>query len=253
MRRSRSSTPAQATHVRGARAAAWPGRMARSPAMTERLMLLDSASLYFRAFFGVPDPRSAPSEPPTNAVRGFLDMIATLVEPHRPTHLVACWDNDWRPAFRVEAIPTYKTHRVDRRGSDGRSEEVPDDAHARRCRSSSTRSRRSGSPGSASTATRPTTSSARSTHRARGRACRSTSSPATATCSSWSTTPAQVRVLYTARGGVRDPDLVDQAFLRDEVRRRHRRRLRRHGRRCAATPATGCPGSPGSARRPPPR
>ncbi len=75
-------------------------------------MLLDSASLYFRAFFGVPDARDSPDLPPTNAVRGFLDMIATLVERHRPTHLAACWDNDWRPAFRVAAIPSYKSHRV---------------------------------------------------------------------------------------------------------------------------------------------
>ncbi len=77
-----------------------------------RLLLLDSASLYFRAFYGVPDQRTSPAEPPTNAVRGFLDMLATLVERHRPTHLAACWDNDWRPQFRVRAIPTYKTHRV---------------------------------------------------------------------------------------------------------------------------------------------
>ncbi|GAA2166426.1 5'-3' exonuclease [Humibacillus xanthopallidus] len=73
--------------------------------------MLDSASLYFRAFFGVPEV-IGPSGVPTNAVRGFLDMIASLVERGRPTHLVACWDNDWRPAFRVEAIPSYKAHRV---------------------------------------------------------------------------------------------------------------------------------------------
>ncbi|HRC65308.1 MAG: 5'-3' exonuclease [Actinomycetales bacterium] len=77
-----------------------------------RLLLLDSASLYFRAFYGVPDQRTDPSEPPTNAIRGFLDMVATLVDRHRPTHLAACWDNDWRPQFRVQAIPSYKTHRV---------------------------------------------------------------------------------------------------------------------------------------------
>ncbi len=75
-------------------------------------MLLDAASLYFRAFFGVPDQRRSPDEAPTNAVRGFLDMIATLVSAHRPTHLVACWDNDWRPQFRVDLIPSYKAHRV---------------------------------------------------------------------------------------------------------------------------------------------
>lgn len=89
-------------------------------------MLLDSASLYFRAFYGVPDQRESPAEAPTNAVRGFLDMIATLVDRHRPDHLVACWDNDWRPAFRVEAIPSYKTHRVADETTDPDAEEVPD-------------------------------------------------------------------------------------------------------------------------------
>ena len=79
---------------------------------TERLLLLDSASLYFRAFYGVPDQRDSTDEPPTNALRGFLDMIATLVTTHKPTHLVACWDNDWRPQFRVDLIPSYKAHRV---------------------------------------------------------------------------------------------------------------------------------------------
>lgn len=91
-----------------------------------RLMLLDSASLYFRAFFGVPDERDDLTTPPVNAIRGFLDFIATLVRDHRPTHLVACWDNDWRPQFRVDAIPSYKTHRV-AGGSTVVEEEVPDD------------------------------------------------------------------------------------------------------------------------------
>jgi 5'-3' exonuclease len=75
-------------------------------------MLLDSASLYFRAFFGVPSSVTAPDGLPVNAVRGFLDMIATLVSGQRPDRLVACWDEDWRPAFRVAAIPSYKAHRL---------------------------------------------------------------------------------------------------------------------------------------------
>lgn len=78
----------------------------------DRLLLLDSASLYFRAFFGVPEQGRSPSGTPTNAVRGFTDMIATLVAAHRPTHLVAAWDDDWRPQWRVDLIPTYKTHRL---------------------------------------------------------------------------------------------------------------------------------------------
>ncbi len=80
--------------------------------MTSRLMLLDSASLYFRAFFGVPDTVKAPDGTSVNAVRGFLDMIAKLVTTYRPTDLVACWDDDWRPQWRVDLLPSYKAHRV---------------------------------------------------------------------------------------------------------------------------------------------
>jgi 5'-3' exonuclease len=77
-----------------------------------RLLLLDTASLYFRAFFGMPDSLRAPDGTPVNAVRGLLDFIATLVNTYHPTHLACCWDNDWRPAWRVELIPSYKAHRV---------------------------------------------------------------------------------------------------------------------------------------------
>ncbi len=75
-------------------------------------MLLDTASLYFRAFFGVPITTVAPDGTPVNAVRGLIDFISRLVGEYEPTHLVCCWDNDWRPAWRVELIPSYKSHRV---------------------------------------------------------------------------------------------------------------------------------------------
>lgn len=77
-----------------------------------RLMLLDTASLYFRAFYGVPDSVKAPDGQPVNAARGLLDIIAKLVSTYEPTHIVACWDDDWRPEWRVQLIPSYKTHRV---------------------------------------------------------------------------------------------------------------------------------------------
>ncbi|MEU7459145.1 5'-3' exonuclease [Streptosporangium roseum] len=86
------------------------------------LMLLDTPSLYFRAFYGVPESMTAPDGMPVNAVRGLIDMIAMLVRQHSPGELVACMDADWRPAFRVAAIPTYKAHRV----ASGDVEEVPD-------------------------------------------------------------------------------------------------------------------------------
>jgi 5'-3' exonuclease len=77
------------------------------------LMLLDSASLYFRAFYGVKAAIPAPDGTPTNAVRGFLDMVSTLITRYRPSDMVACVDQDWRPAWRVALVPSYKTHRLD--------------------------------------------------------------------------------------------------------------------------------------------
>jgi 5'-3' exonuclease len=99
-------------------------------------MLLDTASLYFRAFFGVPDSFRAPDGTPVNAVRGLLDFIARLVGDYRPTHLACCWDNDWRPQWRVDLIPSYKAHRVDHpvktpaSGDRHWIEEVPDPLEA---------------------------------------------------------------------------------------------------------------------------
>jgi 5'-3' exonuclease len=90
-------------------------------------MLLDTASLYFRAYYGVPDSITAPDGTPVNAVRGLLDFISRLVEEYRPTHLACCWDNDWRPQWRVDLIPSYKAHRVEYVVANGPDvEEVPD-------------------------------------------------------------------------------------------------------------------------------
>ena len=88
-------------------------------------MLLDSASLYFRAFYGMKDTVLAPDGTPVNAVRGFVDSIARLITDHGPTRLVCCWDDDWRPEFRVAAIPSYKAHRV--ADAAVNAEEVPDE------------------------------------------------------------------------------------------------------------------------------
>src|SRR5215469_7733912 len=81
-------------------------------------MLLDTASLYFRAYYGVPETLTAPDGTPVNAIRGLLDMIARLVRARHPAQLVACLDADWRPAFRVAAIPSYKAHRAQPDGTE---------------------------------------------------------------------------------------------------------------------------------------
>jgi 5'-3' exonuclease len=97
----------------------------------DKLLLLDTASLYFRAFYGVPDKVTAPDGSPINAARGLLDIIAKLVTLYEPTHVVACWDDDWRPQWRVDLIPSYKEHRVVEVVTAGPDvEEVPDPLEA---------------------------------------------------------------------------------------------------------------------------
>jgi 5'-3' exonuclease len=91
-------------------------------------MLLDTASLYFRAFYGLPDTIRRTDGTPVNAVRGLLDMIARLTTDYGATHLVACWDDDWRPQWRVDLIPTYKAHRVAEVVADAPDVEVVPDA-----------------------------------------------------------------------------------------------------------------------------
>ncbi|WP_328357306.1 5'-3' exonuclease [Mycobacterium sp. NBC_00419] len=93
------------------------------------VLLLDGASMWFRSFFGVPSSITAPDGRPVNAVRGFIDSVATLVTRERPSRLVVCLDLDWRPQFRVDAIPSYKAHRVAQESPSDEPdlEEVPDD------------------------------------------------------------------------------------------------------------------------------
>lgn len=86
------------------------------------LMLLDSASLWYRAYFGMPDTLLSPSGEPVNAIRGYLDMTSKLMSIYKPKRLVACIEGDWRPSWRVDLFPEYKANRLDVEGE----EEEPD-------------------------------------------------------------------------------------------------------------------------------
>src|SRR5438876_12284456 len=70
------------------------------------LLLIDYSSLLFRSF------HTLPPSIPMHAVYGFLNMLARLVTDRSPQHLAIAVDEDWRPAFRVDALPSYKTHRL---------------------------------------------------------------------------------------------------------------------------------------------
>ncbi|TJZ78463.1 5'-3' exonuclease [Rhodococcus oryzae] len=95
--------------------------------MTGPLLLLDGASLWFRAYYALPESFTSRDGRPVNAVRGFTDMVASLITRHQPERLAVCLDLDWRPQFRVDAVPSYKTHRVAVETEVGPDvEEVPD-------------------------------------------------------------------------------------------------------------------------------
>lgn len=75
-------------------------------------LFVDGSSLIFRAFHGVPKTVRAPDGRPVNAVRGFLDALTRLISSRTPTRLAVASDEDWRPAWRVALIPSYKAHRT---------------------------------------------------------------------------------------------------------------------------------------------
>jgi 5'-3' exonuclease len=75
-------------------------------------LLVDGSSLVFRAFFAIPQSFRGPDGKPNNAVRGFLDQISRLLTERKPRHLAIATDEDWRPQFRVDLIPSYKLHRT---------------------------------------------------------------------------------------------------------------------------------------------
>ncbi|MFI6071726.1 5'-3' exonuclease H3TH domain-containing protein [Actinoplanes sp. NPDC051343] len=77
------------------------------------LLAVDAPSLYFRAFHGIPEKAAQTSAgEPVNAVRGFLDMLAQLIRTRHPDRVVCALDANWRPAWRVALVPSYKAHRV---------------------------------------------------------------------------------------------------------------------------------------------
>ena len=54
----------------------------------------------------------APDGSLVNAVRGSMDNLARYITDRRPRHVAVTTDEDWRPDWRVELIPSYKEHRT---------------------------------------------------------------------------------------------------------------------------------------------
>lgn len=75
-------------------------------------LLIDGSSFIFRAFYGAQRRVRDPGALRSAAVGGFLDRLARLITDRRPARLAVADDADWRPAWRVEQLPSYKEHRT---------------------------------------------------------------------------------------------------------------------------------------------
>jgi 5'-3' exonuclease len=97
-----------------------PYPQAMEPSLT---LLVDAASLIYRALFSTPDSVRAPDGTPINAAHGFLGMLARLVSDHDPDFLCCAADEDWRPDWRVKLIGTYKAQRAEPGSAQEQAEE----------------------------------------------------------------------------------------------------------------------------------
>jgi 5'-3' exonuclease len=105
-----STTPAAASAaILTRRHRKWPPY---DDATVTEWLLVDGSSLIFRAFYGIPQTMRGPDGTLVNAVRGFMDNLARYTTDRRPRHVAVTTDEDWRPDWRVELIPSYKQHRT---------------------------------------------------------------------------------------------------------------------------------------------
>ena len=79
------------------------------PGRTPHLVLIDGSGFIFRAFHALP-PMNRSDGTPVNAVFGFTNMLARLLQNHEGTHIAVIFDAG-RTTFRNELYSDYKAHR----------------------------------------------------------------------------------------------------------------------------------------------
>ena len=75
-------------------------------------LLVDTSSLTYRAFFALPTSITDADGHAVNAVRGYLDMVATVIAELQPDEVVHCLDHTEVPEGRLAAFPAYKADRA---------------------------------------------------------------------------------------------------------------------------------------------
>ncbi|HEX5762899.1 MAG TPA: 5'-3' exonuclease [Solirubrobacterales bacterium] len=80
--------------------------------MSPPLLVVDTPSMLFRAFYALPDSIKGPDGNPVNALLGAANLILREVESHQPRTVVLCFGPD-AASYRTELFPSYHAERVE--------------------------------------------------------------------------------------------------------------------------------------------
>ena len=94
--------------------------------MSYKTLLLDLPSIYYRAFYALPESITNEAGQPANAIRGSLSIINTITTDYAAGEIIAALDIDWRPQWRVKLLPQYKANRVVKDDHFEQVDETPD-------------------------------------------------------------------------------------------------------------------------------
>ena len=78
--------------------------------MSRPLLVVDTPSMLFRAFYALPKSIVGPDGNPVNALLGSANLIVREVEAHRPRAVVLCFGPD-AASYRTELYPAYHADR----------------------------------------------------------------------------------------------------------------------------------------------
>ncbi len=74
------------------------------------LLVVDTPSMLFRAFYALPDSIVGPDGKPVNALLGTANLVLREVEVHEPRAVVLCFGPD-AASYRTELYPAYHAER----------------------------------------------------------------------------------------------------------------------------------------------
>jgi len=74
------------------------------------LLVVDTPSMLFRAFYALPDSIVGPDGRPVNALLGTANLVLREIEVHRPRAVVLCFGPD-AASYRTELYPAYHAER----------------------------------------------------------------------------------------------------------------------------------------------